>query len=379
MTPLEPARRGFLRGLTASAACLLAPRIGAAPVGPVTLRGLAGGSPSIGAAVPTNFATDLGPAKLRLLAEQFDSVTPANCMKWPMLSPREGVYRFEAADRLVELAAANGQTVVGHTLVFNRPGKYPQWVFRDGDKEADARLVWKRIEDHVARVMGRYAGKIGSWDVLNEFVETNPLGYRETDLTRVLGEDFPVRLFKLAAEVDPQAKLVYNDFGIEQPERRERILAFVRSLRERGCRVDVVGSQSHLELDERIGEQIDATIRACAALDIRCAFTELDVDVVSRRLFWNPKTREQAVSQNPYVDGVPDDILERQARVYRDVFAAVVANRRHVDRVTFWGVTDGDSWLNTWPWKRTNHALLFDREGRPKPAFEAVANVLAGK
>jgi endo-1,4-beta-xylanase len=379
MTPGQPSRRGFLRGLAASAAGMLAPRIVAAPVGTVTLRGLAGGSPSIGAAVPTNFMTELGPAKLRLLAEQFDSVTPANCMKWPVLSPREGVYRFEAADRLVELAAANGQTVVGHTLVFNRPGNYPQWLLRDGGKEADARLVWKRIEKHVARLMGRYAGKIGAWDVLNEFVETNPVGYRETDLTRVLGEDFPVRLFKLAAEVDPQAKLVYNDFGIEKPERRKLILQFVRSLRDRGCRVDVVGSQSHLEIDEAVGEQIDATIRECAAIDLRCAFTELDVDVIPRRLFWNPKTREQAVSQNPFVDGVPDDILERQARVYREVFAAVVANRRHVDRVTFWGVTDGDSWLNTWPWKRTNHALLFDREGRPKPAFEAVANLLAEK
>jgi len=377
MTPLQPARRGFLRGLTASAASLLAARVRAAAVGPVTLRGLAGGSPSIGAAVPTDFATRLGPAKLRLLAEQFDSVTPENCLKWPVLSPREGVYRFEAADRLVDLAAANGQTVVGHTLVFNRPGNHPRWLFRDGEKEADARLVWKRIEEHVATVMGRYAGRIDSWDVLNEFVEMNPLGYRETDFTRVLGPDFPIRLFKLAAQIDPRAKLVYNDYQIEKPERRERILGFVRSLRDRGCRVDVVGSQSHLDLDETIGEQIDATIRACAAIDLRCAFTELDVDVISRRLFWNPQTRPQAVRQNPYVDGVPDDILDRQARVYREVFAAVVANRRHVDRVTFWGVTDGDSWLNTWPWKRTNHPLLFDRAGRPKPAFEAVARVLA--
>jgi endo-1,4-beta-xylanase len=379
MKPSQPSRRGFLGGLAAAAAGMLARPAQAAPIGPVTLRGLAGGSPSIGAAVPTNFMTELGPAKLRLLAEQFDSVTPENCLKWPVLSPREGVYRFDAADRVMELAAANGQTVVGHTLVFNRPGACPQWVFRDGKKEADARLVWKRIEERVATVMGRYAGRIGSWDVLNEFVEMNALGYRETDLTRVLGEDFPVRLFKLAAEIDPRAKLVYNDYQIEKPERRERILGFVRSLRDRGCRIDVVGSQSHLELDEAVGEQIDATIRACAAIDLRCAFTELDVDVVSRRLFWNPKTREQAVSQNPYVDGVPDDILERQARVYREVFAAVVANRRHVDRVTFWGVTDGDSWLNTWPWKRTNHALLFDRAGRPKPAFEAVASMLAGK
>jgi endo-1,4-beta-xylanase len=142
-------------------------------------------------------------------------------------------------------------------------------------------------------------------------VETNPLGYRETDFTRVLGSDFPVRLFKLAAEIDPRAKLVYNDYQIEKPERRERILSFVRSLRDRGCRVDVVGSQSHLDLDETIGEQIDATIRACAAIDLRCAFTELDVDVISRRLFWNPQTRPQAVRRA----GRPKPAFEAVARV----------------------------------------------------------------
>ncbi len=331
----------------------------------------------MGAAVPSDFESSFSASKLRLLAEQFDCVTPANCMKWNKLCRREGEYHFGPADRLVARATTNNQKIVGHTLVFNRPGNYPAWLFRDGQKEADAKLVWKRIEEHLATLMGRYAGKIDSWDVLNEFVEMNPLGYRETDFTRVLGKDYPVRLFKMAAAVDPKAKLVYNDYGIEQAERRKAIMAFVRSLQDSGCRIDVIGSQSHLELGQQVTDGIEATIQECAKLGVLAAFTELDVDVVPRKGFFNPKTREKVIQQNPYTDGAPDEILQQQAEFYRDIFEVVTRNRKHVDRVTFWGVTDADSWLNNWPWKRTNHALLFDREGKPKPAFHAVAKVLA--
>lgn len=109
----------------------------------------------------------------------------------------EGEYRFEPIDQVMKFAAKNRQSVVGHTLVFNRDGNYPLWLFRDGGKEADAKLVWKRIEDHVARLMSRYAGRMASWDVLNEFIEVPAPGYRVTDLTRVLGAGYPERLFKI--------------------------------------------------------------------------------------------------------------------------------------------------------------------------------------
>jgi endo-1,4-beta-xylanase len=344
---------------------------------PATLRILAGGHPRIGAAVPTRFNGVLGERGTRLLADHFDSVTSENCMKWPHLCPKGDEYHFNEADQLVAFAEKNRQNVIGHTLIFNREKCYPDWLFRDGQKEAAPKLVWKRIEDHVANLMGRYKGKIDSWDVLNEFVEPNDAGYRETDFTRVLGGDYPVRLFKLAAEIDPKAKLIYNDFGLEDPNRRKAILAFVRSLMDRGCRVDIVGSQCHIELDERIGGKIEATIRECAALGLRTAFTELDVDVIPRKLQSDPKTRDDPAALDPYANGAPDEILQKQAEVYRQVFQAVVSNRKHVDRVTFWGITDASSWLNKWPWKRVNHGLLFDRDAKPKPAFHAVAKVLA--
>jgi endo-1,4-beta-xylanase len=344
---------------------------------PPSLRALAAGRFRIGAALPSGKPPHgLTEEESNMAASQFDSVTPENSMKWHALCPEQGDYRFDPVDALMDFAKANRQTVVGHTLVFNREGNFPDWLFRDGSKEADGKLVWNRLEEHVVKVMTRYQGRIDSWDVLNEFVEVSAPGYRETPLTRAIGADFPERLFKLAAGIDPKAKMVYNDFGLEMPNRRAAILRFVRGLIEKGCRIDVIGSQSHLELGMRnIGERIDATIKECANIGVKSAFTELDVDVIPRNS--RMKARGSA-PPDPYRDGCPPEILESQARFYREVFDAVMANHAHVDRVTFWGFTDRRSWLNHWPWERVNHGLLFDRELRPKPSFHAVADALRG-
>ena len=125
-----------------------------------------------------------------------------------------------------------------------------------------------------------------------------------------------------------------------------------------------------------VGGQIAATIQEFATLGVRCAFTELDVDVISRKPYWNKKTRPEAIQHNPYASGCPEEVLRKQAGRYRDVFEAVMDNREHVDRVTFWGLSDRHSWLNNWPWQRVNHGLFFDRDAKPKPAFHAVAAAL---
>ena len=365
-----------MRGISASGLLFTTQRAVAQDPVLASLRTLAGGQPLMGTSVQTQFDKIYTPEEIHILKTQFDSVTAENCMKWPYLCPNEGTYRFEPVDRLVDFATKNQQRVVGHTLLFNRDGNYPGWLFRDGEKEAEAKLVWKRIEDHAEKLMSRYAGRIDSWDVLNEFIEVPSPGYRVTDLTRVLGADYPERLFKIAAGIDPKAKMTYNDFAVESPDRLKAILAFVRSLRDKGCKVDVVGSQSHLELGDQIAGNLDNMIKQFAAEGFRCALTELDVDVIPRSGHWNQKTREKANEQNPYLDGCPDEILQQQAAVYREVMEAVMANVKHVDRVTVWGISDRHSWLNKWPWKRVNHALLFDREAKPKPAFHEVAEAL---
>ena len=76
---------------------------------------------------------------------------------------------------------------------------------------------------------------------------------------------------------------------------------------------------------------------------------------------------------NPYVDGLPDAVQQQLAERYAELFRIFVKHRGVVDRVSFWGVTDGDNWKNDWPVKgRTDYPLLFDRAHKPKPAFDAV-------
>jgi GH35 family endo-1,4-beta-xylanase len=167
-----------------------------------------------------------------------------------------------------------------------------------------------------------------------------------------------------------------SEEGAYRFEEIDRLIAFVRKLRDKGCRIDVVGNQSHLEIGEKTGANLDNMIKQFAAEGFRCALTEVDVDVIPRNLYWNPKTREDAAKINPYVNGCPPEILEKQAKTYREAMGAVMTNIKHVDRVTFWGFGDGRSWLNSWPWKRVNHGLLFDRDSKPKLSFHAIAEML---
>jgi endo-1,4-beta-xylanase len=105
--------------------------------------------------------------------------------------------------------------------------------------------------------------------------------------------------------------------------------------------------------------------------------TELDLDVlpvVSEDIGPGLKlTDELQAKLNPFRSGLTTSVEAEQGKRYADLFNVYLKYRNVIDRVTFWGVTDGDSWLNNWPVRgRTNYPLLFDRKGEPKAAFAAV-------
>jgi endo-1,4-beta-xylanase len=107
--------------------------------------------------------------------------------------------------------------------------------------------------------------------------------------------------------------------------------------------------------------------------------TELDVDVVratqANRSADVAENAKSVQGGNAFATGLPPEVQQELAQRYADLFKVFVKHRKEVERVTFWGVTDGDSWLNFG--RRVNHPLLFDREGLPKPAFEAVIKAAA--
>ena len=182
---------------------------------------------------------------------------------------------------------------------------------------------------------------------------------------------------KTLALVVLEAELYYNDYNLENEAKRNGAVELIRKLKAAGAAISGVGLQGHNKMDWPTARQEAETIEAFAALGVRVHITELDVDVLPRTARQNtadisavaPATAES----NPYTAGLPEEMQQALARRYAELFEVFAQHRNVISRVTFWGVTDGDLWLNNFPTRgRTNHPLLFDRAGKPKPAFDAV-------
>jgi endo-1,4-beta-xylanase len=309
-----------------------------------------------------------------LLVRHFGIITPENCMKPAQVHAAEGQWNFARSDAFVEFAARQKLKVVGHCLVWAKDDRTPEWFFRDGDKPAGRELLLERMRRHIETVVGRYRGRIAMWDVVNEALDDGAEQLRPSGWSRTCGEEFIARAFEYAHAADPQAMLIYNDYNNELPAKREKQIRLLRSLREKNVPVHALGLQGHYEIDRVPFVEIEQTLVAARQIGVKVVFSELDIDVIPRGRWWadGGKYREELAKLDPYRDGCPADVLQRQAEQYAELFRIF---RRHADviaRVSFWNLHDGQSWLNDFPWKRVNHPLLFDRQRQPKPAFQAV-------
>ncbi len=312
-----------------------------------------------------------------IAARQFSTLTAENDMKWQSVHPQPGRYEFKAADAYAEFAAKHDMKLIGHNLVWH--SQTPAWVFQGEDGQPATReQLLKRMRDHIQTVAGRYKGKIKGWDVVNEaLADGGPGILRDSPWRRIIGDDFIDQAFRFAREADPKAELYYNDYGLENEHKRSNCVKLVRGMIERGVPIDGVGTQSHFQLNSPSLADVEKTIKDLAALGVKVMVTELDVDVLpSRGNMGNAdiSRREQAdASLNPYAAGLPDDVQEKLARRYADLFGIYLRHRKSITRVTLWGLDDGQSWLNGFPIRgRTNHPLLIGRDLKPKPAFFAV-------
>jgi endo-1,4-beta-xylanase len=310
-----------------------------------------------------------------LVKKHFNTISPENVLKWEWVHPRPGVYDFTKADRYVDFGIRNGMFIVGHTLVWHN--QTPRWVFQDASGNPATRdTLLARLRDHIHTVVGRYRGRIKGWDVVNEALDEDGT-LRRSPWFDILGEDYILEAYQFAHEADPDAELYYNDYSLENAPKRSGAVALISKLLAQGVPIRSVGLQGHDKLGWPTVAQQDSTINAFAALGLKVSITELDIDVlppVTRPTTADVSIREQLRTQaNPYTAGLPDSVQSALAKRYAELFAVFLKHRGVVTRVTFWGVADGDSWLNNWPMRgRTSYPLLFDRRGQPKPAFEAV-------
>jgi endo-1,4-beta-xylanase len=310
-----------------------------------------------------------------IIAAQFNTISPENVLKWQVVHPRVDGYNFEPADRYVAFGEKHKMFIVGHCLVWH--SQTPRWVFQDDKGEPLTRLaLLERMREHIRAVVGRYKGRVGGWDVVNEALNEDGT-MRQTPWYRIIGEDYILKAFQFAHEADPQAELYYNDYSVENEPKRKGAVELVRNLKIAGAAISGVGLQGHDKMDWPTVKQQADTIEAFGALGLKVHITEFDVDVLPRTTRQNTAdvsaTAAGTAESNPYTAGLPEEMQQALAKRYAELFNVFVQHQDIVSRVTFWGVTDGDSWLNNFPTRgRTNYPLLFDRQGKPKPAFDAV-------
>lgn len=314
-----------------------------------------------------------------LLLNHFAVVTPENSMKPDPVQTSEGSFRFEQADAFVDFAHSRDLQIVGHCLVWAKDDRTPPWFFLDGDQPASKDLLLQRMKTHIETVIGRYKGRITMWDVVNEALADGDDYLRDSGWSRICGDEFIAKAFEYAHAADPAAKLFYNDYNNELDGKREKMIRLVEWIRERKLPVAAIGLQGHYEIDRIPFDQLRTTLDTMRELKMNVVITELDIDMIPRGRWWadDGAHREEMKSNNPYVDGCPPELLQRQAEQYGQLFDLFREYSDIIERVSFWNLHDGDSWLNDFPWKRVNHPLLFDRNRSPKPAFEAVIKSLS--
>ncbi|GAP88866.2 putative glycosyl hydrolase family 10 [Rosellinia necatrix] len=284
--------------------------------------------------------------------DEFGQITPGNAQKWQYIEPSQGTFSYTSGDQISSLAAANGQLLRCHTLVWY--SQLPSWV---SSGTWTATTLTSVINTHIANVVGHYKGQCYAWDVVNEGLNEDGT-YRANVFYNVLGESYFAVAFKAAAAADPAAKLYYNDYNIEGTGSKQagaaRIVSVVKAA---GGRVDGVGMQAHLIVGSSPGQSALQAAMASyvAAGATEVAYTELDIRFSSL-----PATTAG---------------LAQQAADYAAVTAACVATRACVG-ITIWDYTDKYSWIpNTFPGQ--GDALLYDANLAKKPAWTAVSSVLA--
>ncbi|MDZ7870575.1 MAG: endo-1,4-beta-xylanase [Rheinheimera sp.] len=314
-----------------------------------------------------------------LLAQHFNSLTAANLMKWENIEPVEGQFDFSGSDALLALAKAQGSVVIGHNLVWHQ--QTPAWVFLGPDGQpASKALLTKRLTRHIQAIVGRYRGQIKGWDVVNEALNEDG-SLRNSEWRQILGDDYVLTAFRLAQQADPTVELYYNDFNLYKPAKRQGVLRLVKQLQDAGIRVAGIGMQGHYGLQSPALSEVEASIRAFAATGAQVMITELDISVLP----WPEQvaggaeiSHKLALEQrlNPYAAGLPADVAAQQSQRYVDLFRLFLKYQASIDRVTFWGVHDAESWLNNFPMLgRTDYPLLFDRQQQAKPVVAALTQL----
>jgi endo-1,4-beta-xylanase len=290
------------------------------------------------------------PIYRRLLTEEFNLLTPENAMKFGVVHPERDRYAFKEADAMVQLAQEHNMEIHGQPLLWYK--NLPTWLTRTTWTQAELKTI---LETHINTLMGRHRGKVPVWHVVNEAMHDKTGNLRESFWLEGLGSDYIELAFRLAHAADPEAKLIYNDYGGEELDRKSNaIYDLVKNLKQKGVPIHGVGFQMHkIASNPPNPEAVAENIRRLGALGLNVYITEMDVQIHG-----NPTSPK----------------LEAQSRVYRQMLE-VCLKAPNCKGLMVWGLADHLSWI-PYHYKRPDAPLLFDTAYKPKPAYEAIATLL---
>ncbi len=292
--------------------------------------------------------------------KHFNSLVAGNIMKMAYLHPGENEFFFTHADKLRDYAVQNNMQLHGHTLIWHWDSQIPTWMKNyKGDWAA-------MLNTHVGEICKHFAGKVVSWDVVNEALdEREPSGFRQTIFYKNVGKAYIENAFVAARKADAAAVLYYNDYNIEASQAKlDFMLAMLDDFKARGVPVDGVGFQLHLDLTQPPIEQIRKSFKAVADRGYKIRISEMDV----------PVNMTGAAT-------LTDAVAQQQKARYKSIVQAYLESVPEKQRagITFWGLVDGESWYNYIGLPFKEWPLLFNDDYSPKPAFYGVAEALAGK
>src|SRR5271156_481147 len=289
-----------------------------------------------------------------LIAAQGAIITPPNELKMKYLQPGPNSFKFEIGDWMIHWAQSHDIKVHGHALVYGENGALPPWA-NGGINSGNAKEIMVK---HITTVAQHYAGKVVSWDVVNEALQGQDL--KDTIWSRNVGPDYLEIAYKTARDADPNALLCYNETNIEwanQQGKRDGTLKLLKNLQSKNAPIQALGIQSHLryEMGGFDAGKMRKFLEQVSDLGLKIRISELD-----------SRERESDTDVGSRDKGV--------AQYYAEYLNAVLENK-NVIVVETWNLTDRYTWLTKEAPRHDGQAvrpLPFDDKLQPKPVVDAI-------
>ena len=323
---------------------------------------------SIGVAV--NMRNISNPEQIAIIKKDFNSITAENDMKPQPTEPAYGQFNWENADKIANFCRSNGIKLRGHCLMWH--AQIGEWMYKDekGDLVSKEKL-FQNMKHHITAIVERYKDVICAWEVVSEAISDggwqggrrgmgeHPSPYRNSPLYQIAGDEFIKKAFIYAREADPNVLLFYNDYNAADPGKRDRIYNMVKSMKEEGVPIDGIGMQGHYNVYGPSMEDVDAALTKYSTIVKHIHITELDIRA----------NQEMGGQLNFSRDGgnISQVVKTLQEDQYARLFKVLRKHKDVVDNVTFWNLSDRDSWLGA-----RNYPLPYDENYKAKRVYSII-------